>query len=113
MALPKSEIMSKAKDFLLYIDYGTNELTIGEVNDLLNCFTNKLNSQGFLWSTGFDPDMGENLRITIFATGLELDSVDYYLAPGTINQMYKLTFKNKTAPKPHIYTRFKISKSNE
>jgi len=76
---PKTEIISKAKKFLLYIAYGSgpDELTIKELVDLMDYFNNKIDdSTDLVWSTGPDSELlGNNVRVTIVAAGLEVANV--------------------------------------
>ena len=74
------EIVNKAQKFLLYIAYGTKEVTIIELVDLMEYFGCKINdSADMIWSSGFDSELGEgeDVRVTIIATGLELDTFEF------------------------------------
>jgi len=78
-AFPKTEIISKAKKFLLYIAYGSgpDEVTIKELVDLMDYFNNKIDdSTDLVWSTGPDSELlGDNVRVTVVAAGLEIAKV--------------------------------------
>lgn len=77
-AFPKMEIISKAKKILLYIAYGAGpaEVTIKELVDLMDYFDNKINdSADLIWSTGYDSDLDDKVRVTIVAAGLEVVNI--------------------------------------
>jgi cell division protein FtsZ len=78
-AFPKTEIISKAKKFLLYIAYGSgpDEVTIKELVDLMDYFNNKIDdSTDLVWSTGPDSELlGDNVRVTVVAAGLEIENL--------------------------------------
>jgi cell division protein FtsZ len=78
-AFPKSEVIFKAKKFLLYIAFGSGPdgVTINELVDLMDYFNNKIDdSTDLIWSTGLDSELlGDNVRITIVAAGLEVVTI--------------------------------------
>jgi cell division protein FtsZ len=77
-SFPAPEIIYKAKKLLLYIAYSSvpDELTIKELVDLIDYLSNKIDdSTDLIWSTGYDSDLSDNIRITIVAAGLEINSI--------------------------------------
>jgi len=78
-AFPAPEIIYKAKKLLLYIAYssGPDEVTIKELVNMMDYFVNKINdSADLIWSTGLDTELlGDNIRVTIVAAGLEVANV--------------------------------------
>jgi cell division protein FtsZ len=78
-SFPAPEIIYKAKKLLLYISYGSgpDELTIKELVDLMDYLSNKIDdSTDLIWSTGPDSELlGDYVRVTIVAAGLEINSI--------------------------------------
>jgi cell division protein FtsZ len=76
MAIPAASMISNqvglAKNLLLYIYYGPDEITIGEIGEILELLQNTVNPQCIiLWNCGYDPTLQDDLKISIIWTGLE------------------------------------------
>jgi cell division GTPase FtsZ len=70
------EVLKNTRKYLIYIAYGTDEVKIKELVDLLDYFDGKINNTAdLLWSSGFDSDLGKNVCVTIFSAGLEMENI--------------------------------------
>ncbi len=59
-----------AKNILLYITSGSNEVTLDEVDDILEIAQNTCgNNSDVIWGNGTDESLGEALSVTLIATG--------------------------------------------
>ena len=59
-----------AKNILLYITSGSNEVTLDEVDDILEIAHNPCgNNSDVIWGNGTDESLGEALSVTLIATG--------------------------------------------
>lgn len=59
-------------NILIYIYYGIDEITLGEIGEIVQFFQNQVNSHGdIIWNCGYDPALKDELRITVIRTGLD------------------------------------------
>lgn len=59
-----------AKNILLYITSGTNEVSLDEVDEILEIAQNACgNNSDVIWGNGTDENLGEAIRVTLIATG--------------------------------------------
>ena len=59
-----------AKNILLYITSGTNEVSLDEVDEILEIAQNTCgNNSDVIWGNGTDENLGEAIRVTLIATG--------------------------------------------
>ncbi len=64
-----------AKNILLYITSGSNEVTLDEVDDILEIAQNTCgNNSDVIWGNGTDESLGEALSVTLIATGFNHES---------------------------------------
>lgn len=61
-----------ANNLLLYIASGTEEITMDEVTEITEFIQTKTKSSAeVIWGTGTDPELAENISVTIIATGFD------------------------------------------
>ena len=67
-----------AKNILLYITSGTNEVSLDEVDEILEIAQNACgNNSDVIWGNGTDESLGESLSVTLIATGFNHDAKPY------------------------------------
>ena len=67
-----------AKNILLYITSGTDEVSLDEVDEILEIAQNACgNNSDVIWGNGIDESLGEALSVTLIATGFNPDSKPY------------------------------------
>ena len=67
-----------AKNILLYITSGTNEVSLDEVDEILEIAQNVCgNNSDVIWGNGTDESLGEALSVTLIATGFNHDARPY------------------------------------
>jgi cell division protein FtsZ len=67
-----------AKNILLYITSGTNEVSLDEVDEILAIAQNACgNNSDVIWGNGTDESLGEALSVTLIATGFNHDARPY------------------------------------
>lgn len=63
-----------AKNILLYITSGTDEVSLDEVDEILEIAQNACgNNSDVIWGNGTDESIGNALRVTLIATGFDHD----------------------------------------
>ncbi len=61
-----------ANNLLLYISSGTEEITMDEVTEITEFIQTKTKSSAeVIWGTGTDPELADNISVTIIATGFD------------------------------------------
>ena len=79
-----------AKNILLYITSGTEEVSLDEVDEILEIAQNACgNNSDVIWGNGTDESLGEALSVTLIATGFNHDA-----------KPYSTTLAEKQAPAP-------------
>ena len=82
-----------AKNILLYVTSGENEVSLDEVDEILEIAQNACgNDSDVIWGNGTDESLGDAIRVTLIATGFNHESKP---AQPTHND-----FKNKAATEP-------------
>ena len=67
-----------AKNILLYITSGTNEVSLDEVDEILEIAQNACgNNSDVIWGNGTDESLGDAIRVTLIATGFNHDAKPY------------------------------------
>ena len=67
-----------AKNILLYITSGTEEVSLDEVDEILEIAQNACgNNSDVIWGNGTDESLGEALSVTLIATGFNHDAKPY------------------------------------
>ncbi len=76
--LDDSEI-NGAKNILIYITSGSNEVSLDEVNDITHYVQKKTGyCSDVIWGNGEDDNLGEGINVTLIATGFCNDESSYY-----------------------------------
>jgi cell division protein FtsZ len=61
-------------DILLNITSGKNEITIGEIGEIIEYLQNAAGSDAnIIWGNGYDPDLDTQISVTIIATGFKVN----------------------------------------
>ncbi len=99
-----------AKNILLYITSGTNEVSLDEVDEILEIAQNACgNNSDVIWGNGTDESLGEALSVTLIATGFNHDAKPYSAvlnekrepaAPTQPKKVYDLNGEIKNEEKP-------------
>jgi len=65
-----------ANNILLYITAGTKDVTMDEITEITNYIAERCgeDSADVIWGRGIDEEIGDNLGVTIIATGFESES---------------------------------------
>ncbi|HCM29511.1 MAG TPA: cell division protein FtsZ [Bacteroidales bacterium] len=79
-----SEIsITGAQNVLLYISYGSDELTIREFNEMTSYLKNETGGANVIWGNSFNPELN-GVQVTIIATGFNANN-----SPINANQNYE------------------------
>ena len=62
------------KDILLNIISGTEEITMGEIGEIIDYLQDEAGQDAtIIWGNGFDPKLGNQISVTIIATGFDVN----------------------------------------
>jgi len=99
-----------AKNILLYITSGTNEVSLDEVDTILEIAQDSCgNNSDVIWGNGTDESLGEALSVTLIATGFNHDAKPYStvlnekqapVTPSQPKKVYDLNGQVKDEEKP-------------
>lgn len=68
-----------AKDILLNITSGTDEITMDEMSQITSHIIRKMgNNAAVIWGVGTDPDLGDAVSVTIIATGFPTGDIELF-----------------------------------
>lgn len=68
-----------AKDILLNITSGTDEITMNEMTEITSHIIRKVgNSAAVIWGVGTDPALGDAISVTIIATGFPTHDIELF-----------------------------------
>ena len=68
-----------AKDILLNITSGTDEITMDEMSQITSHIILKVgNNAAVIWGVGTDPDLGDAVSVTIIATGFPTGDIELF-----------------------------------
>ena len=68
-----------AKDILLNITSGTDEITMDEMSQITSHIIRKVgNNAAVIWGVGNDPDLGDAVSVTIIATGFPTGDIELF-----------------------------------
>ena len=68
-----------AKDILLNITSGTDEITMDEMSQITSHIIRKVgNNAAVIWGVGTDPDLGDAVSVTIIATGFPTGEIELF-----------------------------------
>ncbi len=69
-----SNDINGTQDILLNITSGQNEITIGEIGEIIEYLQNEAGSDAnIIWGNGYDKTLEENISVTIIATGFKVN----------------------------------------
>lgn len=78
--------LAGAKDILLNITSGTDEITMDEMNEITSYVIREVgDNAAIIWGVGTDESLGDAISVTIIATGFPMDDVDTIPIPGPKN----------------------------
>ena len=79
--------LAGAKDILLNITSGTDEITMDEMNEITSYVIREVgDNAAIIWGVGTDESLGDAISVTIIATGFPMDDVDTIPIPGSDGQ---------------------------
>ncbi len=82
-----------AKDILLNITSGTDEITMNEMSEITSHIIRKVgNSAAVIWGVGNDPALGNAISVTIIATGFPTSDIE----------LFDLSAEKKNEEKPAV-----------
>lgn len=95
-----------AQNMLLYIASGKDEVTMDEVTEITDFIQESAGLEAdIIWGTGIDERLGEDICITLIATGFETNGYHYRTpaepAKNKIN-LHETTVKNIASPAPAV-----------
>ena len=113
--LNNNDIMG-ARNILLNITSGIEEITMDEIGDITDFVQEKAgNSADLIWGNGVDESLGDKISVTIIATGFSTSSIPEMV----INQNHEKTYHtlqddaSDIIPKVKTKTETKISMEND
>ncbi len=66
-----------ASNILLYINSGTEEITMDEVSEITDYIQNEAGlTAEIIWGNGYDEDLGDSITVTVIATGFKTKTVE-------------------------------------
>ncbi len=66
-----------ASNILLYINSGSEEVTMDEVSEITDYIQNEAGlTAEIIWGNGYDEDLGDSITVTVIATGFKTKSVE-------------------------------------
>jgi cell division protein FtsZ len=90
-----------AKSVLLNITYGTDEISMDEVGQITDYISSSLSKEALvIWGAGMDERLGNQVNVTIIATGFNANSVP------------ELNIYKKEAEKVHLYDSHQMHRSD-
>ena len=86
------------KNILLNIISGKEEITIGEIGEIIETLQEKAGQEAdIIWGNGYDENLGENVSVTILATGFKTNP-NQLLQPKKMPEKYNLEKEEKQKP---------------
>jgi cell division protein FtsZ len=99
------------KNILLNIISGTQEITIGEIGEIIETLQERAGQEAeIIWGNGYDDSLGEKISVTILATGF-ITNPNRTLQPKTEPEKFGLQPKEK--PEDQMYKEFEDAFSNQ
>ena len=90
-----------ASNILLYINSGTEEVTMDEVAEITDYIQNEAGlTAEIIWGNGYDEDLGDSITVTVIATGFKTKTIEGF----TTAAAPKKVVKNLEEDKPVIKT---------
>jgi len=88
------------KNILLNIISGKQEITIGEIGEIIEFLQDKAGQEAdIIWGNGYDESLGDDISVTILATGFKTNPNSQFREKKP-EQAFKLRFEESTAEEP-------------
>jgi cell division protein FtsZ len=93
------------KNILLNIISGKDEITIGEIGKIIETLQEKAGQEAdIIWGNGYDESLGDNVRVTILATGFKINP-NHLLQPRQEPEKFNLgEEKNKNVFSSEVFS---------
>jgi cell division protein FtsZ len=76
------------KDILLNIISGTDEITMGEIGEIIDFLQDEAGQDAtIIWGNGCDPKLGNQISVTIIATGFDVNPNRIFQNPGDMVEL--------------------------
>jgi cell division protein FtsZ len=76
------------KDILLNIISGTEEITMGEIGEIIDYLQDEAGQDAtIIWGNGCDPKLGSQISVTIIATGFDVNPNRIFQAPSEVIEL--------------------------
>jgi cell division protein FtsZ len=86
-----------ASNILLYINSGSEEVTMDEVSEITDYIQNEAGlTAEIIWGNGYDEDLGDSITVTVIATGFKTKSVDGFTPVAAPKKVVKNLEEEKT-----------------
>lgn len=80
------------KDILLNIISGTEEITMGEIGGIIDFLQNEAGQDAtIIWGNGCDPKLGDQISVTIIATGFDVNPNRLFQNPSEVIELHTET----------------------
>ncbi|MBL7971842.1 MAG: cell division protein FtsZ, partial [Prolixibacteraceae bacterium] len=111
--LNNNDIMG-ARNILLNITSGVEEITMDEIGDITDFVQEKAgNSADLIWGNGVDEALGDKISVTIIATGFSTSSIPEMVINRSQEKTYHTLSDDSTEIISKLKTEFKTSVENE
>jgi cell division protein FtsZ len=89
-----------ASNVLLYITSGEEEISMDEVTEITDYIQREAKSQAeIIWGNGYDDNLGQNINITLIATGFDIDKRRQAAQENKIRHILNEDVKNDIPPR--------------
>jgi cell division protein FtsZ len=89
-----------ASNILLYINSGSEEVTMDEVSEITDYIQNEAGlTAEIIWGNGYDEDLGESITVTVIATGFKTKSVEGFTPAAAPKKVVKNLEEEKPVAK--------------
>ena len=89
-----------ASNILLYINSGSEEVTMDEVSEITDYIQNEAGlTAEIIWGNGYDEDLGDSITVTVIATGFKTKSVEGFTPAAAPKKVVKNLEEEKPVAK--------------
>jgi len=111
--LNNNDIMG-ARNILLNITSGIEEITMDEIGDITDFVQEKAgNSADLIWGNGVDEELGDKISVTIIATGFSTSSIPEMVINQNQEKTYHTLQEDASGAIPKVKPEIKTSVENE
>ena len=111
--LNNNDIMG-ARNILLNITSGLDEITMDEIGDITDFVQKKAgNSADLIWGNGVDESMGDRISVTIIATGFSTSSIPEMMMNNNQEKIYHTLLDDTSDTIPMTESEVKTTAENE